>query len=61
VVGIIKTAYTDSFSIALLWNILNTLIFGYFTRAALQEARHLRHERRRERKQIKVQQEGGVA
>jgi cellulose synthase (UDP-forming) len=61
VVGIVKTAYTDSFSIALLWNILNTLIFGYFTRAALQEARHLRHERRRERKQIKVQQEGGVA
>jgi cellulose synthase (UDP-forming) len=60
-VGIGKAIYTQSYSISLIWNILNTLVFGYFSHAALAESRRLRRERRRERKQIKVQSIGGTA
>lgn len=46
IVGIVKAVYTDSFSISLIWNIANTAVFAYFTRAAVLEARVLRRERR---------------
>lgn len=58
VVGIWKIYYTSEFSIAVVWNVLMTLIFWYFIRAALREGRELKREARRERKakkQIKVE------
>lgn len=60
VVGIAKADYTHTFSISLAWNLLNTFIFGYFARAALHEARTLRHERRRARR-IRIREERGAA
>lgn len=52
VVGFVKGFYLHSFSISLLWNVINTLIFGYFMRAAWLEARELRSERRRQKKTV---------
>jgi len=60
-VGIAKSLYTASYSISLAWNLLNSLVFGYFTYAALAESRRLRRERRRLRKQAKAQRVGGTA
>jgi cellulose synthase (UDP-forming) len=61
-VGFVKSAYTDSYSISLAWNILNTIVFGYFAHAALMESSRLRRERRRERKRQKhIQRIGGTA
>ncbi|HEU0266542.1 MAG TPA: hypothetical protein VFQ70_02870, partial [Candidatus Saccharimonadaceae bacterium] len=54
IVGIIKAVYTDQFSIAIAWNIINTIVFGYFTHAALREARLLRREHKRERRRRKL-------
>jgi cellulose synthase (UDP-forming) len=45
IVGTAKALYTDELSISLLWNILNTLVFGYFVYAALQEAHYLKKQR----------------
>jgi cellulose synthase (UDP-forming) len=52
-VGIWKIYYTSEFSIAVVWNVLMTLIFWYFIRAALRESRLLKREARRERRRIK--------
>jgi cellulose synthase (UDP-forming) len=48
IIGIAKAAYTDEFSISLAWNGLNTIVFGYFVREAMREARILRKESRHE-------------
>ncbi len=61
VVGVVKSAYTQSYSVSLAWNILNTLIFGYFMYAALSESHRLRRERRQERKRLKAHKLGGTA
>lgn len=45
IVGIVKAFYTASFSISLVWNIVNTAVFAYFAHAAWQEGRHLRRDR----------------
>ena len=41
IVGTWKTFYTGEFSISLAWNALNTVVFGYFFVAAIQESRAL--------------------
>ena len=41
IVGIVKAVYVESFSIALVWNFLNAVVFGYFTYAAWSESRVL--------------------
>jgi cellulose synthase (UDP-forming) len=48
VIGIWKAWYIDSFSVSIMWNVLNTLVFGYFVFAARHEARFLRGQRKRE-------------
>jgi cellulose synthase (UDP-forming) len=53
-VGVWKIFYTAEFSIAVVWNILITLIFWYFIRAALRESRELKKEARLMRRHIKV-------
>lgn len=55
IVGIAKTVYTDSFSISLVWNLVNTAIFAYFVRAAWQEGQVLKREHRHTARSIKVQ------
>lgn len=52
-VGIAKSVYTSEFSISLLWNILNTFVFGYFVYIARAEARLLRRQRKQERKRMR--------
>jgi hypothetical protein len=44
IVGIGKALYTNELSISLVWNIFNTLVFGYFLTAALSEARKLKQQ-----------------
>lgn len=61
VVGVGKAIYTDSYSISVAWNILNTVIFGYFAKAAWSEARILRRSHKHQVKHIKVQQEESLA
>jgi len=61
IVGIAKAVYVHSFSVALAWNILNTLIFGYFARAAWREARELRRARRRAHHVVEVRQRERIA
>lgn len=55
-VGIAKLLYTSEFSISLLWNILNTFVFGYFVYVARQEARLLRRERKQANKRMRRSQ-----
>lgn len=44
IVGVWKIFYTSEFTIAVVWNIIMTIIFGYFMYAALREAYELRSE-----------------
>lgn len=53
IVGIIKSIYIDQLSISLAWNILNTVVFGYFVMMALAEGSGLKRERRRQKRQEK--------
>ena len=46
IVGVWKAWYVESFSISLVWNAINTLVFGYFTYAAAREAQYLHRQRR---------------
>ncbi len=46
IVGIWKIYYTSEFTIAVVWNIILTIIFGYFMLAAFREAHELRRESR---------------
>ncbi len=52
IVGVIKAVYVETFSIALLWNFLNTIVFGYFSCAAWQEAKLLSRTERHAQKQL---------
>ncbi|MGK2896199.1 MAG: glycosyltransferase family 2 protein, partial [Candidatus Saccharimonadales bacterium] len=47
IVGVWKIIYTTQFSIAVVWNILLTIVFGYFIYAALAEGRQLKYEAQR--------------
>jgi cellulose synthase (UDP-forming) len=49
IVGTIKALYVDEFSISLVWNTLNTFVFGYFTFMAYAEGRLLRKQRRKQK------------
>ncbi len=44
IVGAAKTMYTDEFSISLIWNTINTIVFGAFVYAAYKESRTLKHD-----------------
>lgn len=44
IVGVGKALYTNELSISLIWNGVNTLVFGYFIYACLTEARTLKHQ-----------------
>lgn len=52
IVGVVKAVYVQSFSIALLWNFLNTIVFGYFAYAAWEEAKTLKKVERSTKKQL---------
>lgn len=58
IVGTAKTLYTDEFSIALVWNIINTVVFGYFAYVARQEARILKQSHKRSLKSTKKLKQG---
>jgi cellulose synthase (UDP-forming) len=68
-VGMAKALYTEEFSIALLWNILNTLVFGYFVYAAIGEGHQLKRAQKRANKIVikdghprdRIAPEGGTA
>ncbi len=49
-VGVWKAHVTGSFTLALVWNSLNTLVLGVFLVVAYREAHALRRERRRQRR-----------
>ncbi|MDB5161793.1 MAG: hypothetical protein JWM52_301 [Candidatus Saccharibacteria bacterium] len=53
IVGVIKALYTDQFSISLVWNALNTFVFGYFVFMAAAEARGLKKQRRKQKREEK--------
>ncbi len=53
IVGAIKALYIDQFSISLVWNALNTFVFGYFVFMAAAEGRELKKQRQRQRKEEK--------
>lgn len=44
IVGTGKAMYTNELSISLFWNIFNTLVFGYFLSAAINEAHKLKQQ-----------------
>lgn len=63
-VGAWKAAYTNEFSISLIWCALNTLVFGSFIFVALKESRQLKKEMGRAvrlRKNQLLQEPKGVA
>jgi cellulose synthase (UDP-forming) len=53
IVGAIKALYTDQLSISLVWNALNTFVFGYFVFMAFSEGRELKKQRRQQKKEEK--------
>ena len=60
VVGTIKALYVDQFSISLVWNALNTFVFGYFVFMAAAEGRELKQQRRRQKKVAKQAKQIGI-
>jgi cellulose synthase (UDP-forming) len=59
IVGTIKALYIDECSISLVWNTLNTFVFGYFTFMAYAEGRLLRKQRRQQK--LDTKRSGNVA
>ena len=59
IVGTIKALYIDEFSISLVWNTLNTFVFGYFTFMAYAEGRLLRKQRRQQK--LDTKRSGNIA
>jgi cellulose synthase (UDP-forming) len=53
IVGVAKALYTDEFSISLVWNALNTFVFGYFVFMARAEGRLKKRQRKQEKKHLK--------
>ncbi|MES2876299.1 MAG: glycosyltransferase [Patescibacteria group bacterium] len=56
VVGIWKIYYTSEFTIAVVWNVIMTVIFGYFMIAAFREAHELRRESRVAKRNAKLKE-----
>jgi cellulose synthase (UDP-forming) len=61
VIGLLKAIYTNELSISLVWNGLNTFVFGYFIVMAYAEARYLKKQRKQSKtpvefKRISVQE-----
>jgi len=50
IVGVWKALYTNELSISLIWNIFNTVVFGYFVYIATVEARTLKHAEIKQKK-----------
>lgn len=61
IVGVWKIYYTSEFSIAVVWSAVMMVIFGVFLRAAFREARLLRIESRRKKKELKLQRQAVAA
>lgn len=61
IVGVWKIYYTSEFSIAVVWSIVMTVIFGYFMNAAWREAHELRRESRIIKQQLKQSKKEGLA
>ncbi len=59
VVGTWKTVVTGELSLALVWNVLNTVVLGTFLSVAYREARADRRRRRLERRHERLQARGG--
>ena len=64
IIGTLKAIYTNQLSISLIWNALNTFVFGYFVVMAYSEARYLKRQRKQTSKSSKLKkipiQEGVV-
>jgi len=54
VIGILKALYTNQLSISLVWNGLNTFVFGYFVFMAYAEARYLKKQRKQTKMAAKI-------
>jgi cellulose synthase (UDP-forming) len=55
-VGIGKAIYTYELSISLIWNVFNTIVFGYFVYAAFYEGRSLKRTERNKKIHIPIKQ-----
>lgn len=53
IIGVWKVIYTAEFSIAIVWCIVMTTIFGLFLRATFQESRELRRAARNQKRAMK--------
>ncbi len=56
IVGTLKAIYTNQLSISLIWNALNTFVFGYFVIMAYGEARYLKKQRKQAKKTTKLKE-----
>jgi cellulose synthase (UDP-forming) len=52
-IGVLKALYTNQLSISLIWNGLNTFVFGYFVVMAYAEGRYLKKQRNQTKKAAK--------
>ncbi|MEO8105318.1 MAG: glycosyltransferase family 2 protein [Candidatus Saccharibacteria bacterium] len=57
-VGVWKALYTDSYSVSVAWNALNTVVFGYFTVVAWREGHLLRAQRKVNRRAARLVSNG---
>lgn len=55
IVGVWKAFYTNELSISLVWNLFNTLVFGYFVHIAITEARMLKRAEKKPKKELTKQ------
>ncbi len=53
IIGALKALYTSQLSISLIWNGLNTFVFGYFIVMAYAEGRYLKKQRKQSKKTAK--------
>jgi cellulose synthase (UDP-forming) len=53
-IGVLKTLYTNQLSVSLVWNALNTFVFGYFVFMAYAEAHYLKRQRKQTKKSAKI-------
>lgn len=52
IVGVWKAFYTNELSISLVWNLFNTIVFGYFVYIAITEARILKRAEKKPKKEL---------
>lgn len=55
IVGVWKAFYTNELSISLVWNLFNTMVFGYFVHIAIAEARMLKRAEKKPKKELTKQ------